>query len=124
MKAENPQLNFSEVSFARDKWGKDLFGKRFFFGISNVSNSAVDDSFFEKHCYHDLMPNQNNTMRLKRPNRGHVGNDHGGNGNRTGKCNMKGPTIKSLTRSNVALATNIDKISLTDDEDYESSEEE
>jgi hypothetical protein len=47
--AENPQLNVSEVSFARGKGGKNSFGKRGSSGISNVSNTAVDDRFFEKH---------------------------------------------------------------------------
>jgi hypothetical protein len=49
MKAENPQLNVSEVSFARGKAGKKSFGKRHSTGISNVSNAAVDDRFFEQH---------------------------------------------------------------------------
>jgi hypothetical protein len=49
MKAENPQLNVSEVSFARGKVGKNSYGKRHSTGISNVSNAAVDDRFFEKH---------------------------------------------------------------------------
>jgi hypothetical protein len=47
MKAENPQLNVSEVSFARGKAGKNSFGKRNSSGISNVSNAAMDDRFFE-----------------------------------------------------------------------------
>jgi hypothetical protein len=47
MKAENTQLNVSEVSFARGKAGKNSFGKRNSSGISNVSNDAVDDRFFE-----------------------------------------------------------------------------
>jgi hypothetical protein len=46
MKAENPQLNVYEVSFARGKGGKKSFGKRGSTGISNVSNAAVDDRFF------------------------------------------------------------------------------
>jgi hypothetical protein len=49
MKAKNPQLNVSEVSFARGKAGKNSFGKRNSTGISNLSNAAVDDRFFEKH---------------------------------------------------------------------------
>jgi hypothetical protein len=49
MKAENPQLNVSEVRFAHGKGGKNLFGKRGSSGISNVSNATVDDRFFEKH---------------------------------------------------------------------------
>jgi hypothetical protein len=36
MKAENPQLNVSEVSFARGKAGKNSYGKRHYTGISNV----------------------------------------------------------------------------------------
>jgi hypothetical protein len=58
MKGENPQLNVSEVSFARDKAGKNSFGKRNSTGISNVSNAAVDDRFFEKHEYHALTPDR------------------------------------------------------------------
>jgi hypothetical protein len=49
IKAENPQLNVSEVSFAHGKAGKNSFGKHNSTGISKVSNSAVDDRFFEKH---------------------------------------------------------------------------
>jgi hypothetical protein len=51
MKAENPQLNVSEVSFARGNAGGDSLGKRSSTGISNVSNAAVYDRFFEKHEY-------------------------------------------------------------------------
>jgi hypothetical protein len=49
MKAENPHINVSEVNFARGKGGNNSFGKRGSAGISNVSNAAVDDRFFEKH---------------------------------------------------------------------------
>jgi hypothetical protein len=49
IKAENPQLNVSEVSFARGKAGKNSYDKRHSTGISNVSKAAVDDRFFEKH---------------------------------------------------------------------------
>jgi hypothetical protein len=49
MKAENAQLNVSEARFAHGKVGKNSFGKRGSAGISNVSNTAVDDRFFEKH---------------------------------------------------------------------------
>jgi hypothetical protein len=49
MKARNPQLNVSEVSFERGKAGKNTYGKCHFTEISNVSNAAVDDRFFEKH---------------------------------------------------------------------------
>jgi hypothetical protein len=127
MKAENPQLNVSEVSFARGKGGKNSYGKRHSTGISNVSNDAVDDSFFEKHEYNALTPHQNNTLRLKRLKRGHVGKSHTGTGNNNVKNNRKGATIKSLTRSKATLSTKIDKFSLPDDdedEDESSDEEE
>jgi hypothetical protein len=101
MKAENPQLNVSEVSFARGKTGKNSFGKHNSTGISNVSNDAVDDRFFEKHEYHALTPTQKNNLRLKRLKRGHVGKGQTGNGNGNDNVNnsRKGATIKSLTRS-------------------------
>jgi hypothetical protein len=125
MKAENPQLNVSEASFARGKGGKNSFDKRGSSGISNVSNSAVDGRFFEKHDYHALTPDQKNTLRLKRLKCGHVGNGHGGNCNGNGKGNGKGPTLKSLNRSITALATKFDKFNLpNDDDDDEYSEEE
>jgi hypothetical protein len=75
LKAENPQLNVSEVSFARGKAGKNSYGKRHSTGISNVSNANVDDIFFEKHDYNALTPDQKNTLRLNRLKRGHVGKD-------------------------------------------------
>jgi hypothetical protein len=127
MKAENPQLNVSEVSFARGKAGEKTYGKRHPTGISNVSNAAVDERFFEKHEYNALNPDQKNTLRLKRLKRGHVGKSHTGSDNNNGKNNGKGVTIKSLTRSIAALSTKIDKFSLTDDnedEDESSDEEE
>jgi hypothetical protein len=123
MKAENPQLNVSEVSFAHGKGGKNSFGKQGSAGISNVSNATVYDRFFGKHEYHALNPGQNSTLRFKRLNIGHVGNGHGVNGNGNGKDNGKGPTFKSLTRSIAALANKFDNFNLPDD-DYESSEEE
>jgi hypothetical protein len=110
MKAENPQLNVSEVSFARGKAGKNSFGKRNSTGISNISNDAVDDRFFEKHEYHALTPDHKNTLRLKQIKRGHVGKGHTGNCNGNGKISEKGATLKSLTRSIAALITNIDKL--------------
>jgi hypothetical protein len=48
-KAENPQLNVSEISFARGKAGKNSYGKHHSTGISNVLNAVVDGRFFEKH---------------------------------------------------------------------------
>jgi hypothetical protein len=113
------QLNVSEVSFARGKAGKNSFGKHHSTGISNVSNAAVDDRFFEKHEYNALTPDQNNMLRLKRLNRVHVVKGHTRNGNSNGKNNGKGATINSLTRSIAALSTNIDKFSLPDDDDEE-----
>jgi hypothetical protein len=127
IKAENPQLNVSEVSFARGKAGKNSYGKRHSTGISNVSNAAVDDRLFEKHECNALTPDHKNTLRLKRLKRGHVGKSHTGTGNNNCKNNGKGETIKSLTRSIAALSTKIDKFSLPeddDDEDESSDEEE
>jgi hypothetical protein len=126
MKAENPQLNVSEVSFARGKAGKNFYGKHHSTGISNVSNAAVDDRFFEKHAYNALAPDQKNTLRLKCLKRGHVVKSHTGAGKNNGKNNGKGVTINSLTRSIAALSTKIDKFSLPDDNEYEdeSSDEE
>jgi hypothetical protein len=127
LKAENPQLNVSEVSFARGKVGKNSYGKHHSTGISNVSNAAVDDRFFEKNEYNALTPDQKNTLRLNRLKRGHVGKSHTGAGNNNGKNNGKAVTIKSLTRSIAALSTKIDKFSLPDenqDEDKSSDEEE
>jgi hypothetical protein len=117
MKDENTQLNVSEVSFACGKAGKNSFGKGHVSGVSNVSNAAVDDRFFEKHEYHALAPDQKNTLTLKRLKRGHFGKGHFGNGNGNGKNNGKRPTLKSLTRSIAALTTKIDKFSLPDDDD-------
>jgi hypothetical protein len=64
LKAEKPQLNVSEVSFARGKVGKKSYGKRHSAEISNVSNANVDDRFFEKHEYNALTPDHNNTLVL------------------------------------------------------------
>jgi hypothetical protein len=126
LKAENPQLKISEVSFAHGKAGKNSYGKRHSTGISNVSNANVDDRFFEKHDYNALTPDQKNTLRLKRFKRGHVGKSHTGAGNKNGKNNGKGATTKSLTRSIAALSTKIDNFSLPDDDEDEdeSSDEE
>jgi hypothetical protein len=107
--------------------GKNSYGKRHSTGISNVSNAAVDDRFFEKHEYNALTPDQKNTLRIKRLKRGHVGKSHTGTGNNNGKNNGKGATIKSLTCSIAELSTKIDKFSLPDDDDDdedESSDEE
>jgi hypothetical protein len=119
LKAENPQLNVSEVSFARGKAGKNSYGKRHSTGISNVSNAAVDDRFFEKHEYNALTPDQKNTLMLKRLKLVHLGKSHTGTGNNNVKKNGKGATIKSLTRSIAALSTKIDKFSFPDDDDNE-----
>jgi hypothetical protein len=120
-------LNVSEVSFARGKAGKNSYGKLHSTEISNVSNAAVDDRFFEKHEYNALTPDQNYTLRLNRLKSGHVGKSHTGTGNTNDKNNGKGATLKSLTRSIAALSTKIDKFSLPeddDDEDESSDEEE
>jgi hypothetical protein len=120
-------LNVSEVSFARgtNQGGKNSYGKRGSSVISNISNAAVDDRFFEEHEYYALTPEQNNTLRLKPLKCGHVRNGQGGGGNGNGKSDVKGPTLKSLMCSILALGAKFDKFSLpnNDDED-ESSEEE
>jgi hypothetical protein len=126
-KAANPQLNVSEVSFARGKAGKNFYEKRQSTGISNVSNANVDDRFFDKHEYNSLTPDQKNTLMLNRLKCGHVGKSHTGTGNNNVEVNWKAATIKSLTRSIAAPSTKIDKFSLPDnnqDEDESSDEEE
>jgi hypothetical protein len=89
MKAENTQLNVSEVSFARGKAGKNSYGKHHSTGISNVSNGAVDDRFFEKHTYNALTPDQRNKLRIKSLKRSHIGKRRTGNGNNNGNTNGK-----------------------------------
>jgi hypothetical protein len=84
IKDEHPQLNVSAVSFACRKAGKNLFGKRNSTGISNVSNAAVDDRFFDKHEYYAVATGQKNTLRIKRLKRVHVENGRTGNGNGNG----------------------------------------
>jgi hypothetical protein len=123
LKAENPQLNVSDVSFARGKVGKNSYGKRPSTGISNVSNANVDDRFFEKHEYNALTPDKKNTLRIKRLKCGHVGKSHTGVGNHNGNNNGKAFTIKSLTRSIATLSTKIDKFSLPDDNEDEDEDE-
>jgi hypothetical protein len=96
MKAENTQVIFSEASFAGGESGKNSFGKRNSSRILNVSNTTVDERFFEKHEYHAVAPEQKNMLRLKRLEHVHVGNGHGGNGNGgncngTGKSDQEGP---------------------------------
>jgi hypothetical protein len=118
-RAENPQLNVSDVSFSRGKAGKNSYGKRQSTGISNVSNANVDDMFFEKHDYNALTPDQKNTLGLKRLKRRHVGKSHTGAGNNNGKSNGKAVTSKSLTHSIAALSTKINKLSLPDDNEDE-----
>jgi hypothetical protein len=127
MKDENSQLNVSEVSSVCGKAGKNSYGKCHSTGISNISNAAVDDRFFEKHGYNALTPDQKNMLRLKRLKRGHVGESRTGTEYNNGKNNGKGSAIKSLTRSIAALSTKINKFSLAeddDDEDESSYEEE
>jgi hypothetical protein len=122
-KAENPQLNVYEVSFARGKAGMNSYDKSHSTEISNFLNAAVGDRFFEKHEYNALTPDHKNTRRLKRLKRGRVGNSHTGTGNNNGKNNGKGATIKSLACSIAALSTKIDKFSLPDDDEDEDEDE-
>jgi hypothetical protein len=89
MKAENPQLNVSEVSYARESGGGKGGGKRGSSGMSNNSNSDVANRFFDKHEYHTLTPEQKNNLRLKILKRGHVGN---GLSSGTAKAKQKVPS--------------------------------
>jgi hypothetical protein len=61
-------------------------------GMSNVSNAAVDDRFFDNNDNHVLTPEQKNTLCIKHLKRVHVGNGHGGGGNGNGKGNGNGNT--------------------------------
>jgi hypothetical protein len=123
MKAENPQLNVSEVSYAREAGGGKGGGKRGSSGMSNNSNSDVADRFFDKYEYHTLTPEQKNNLCLKRFKRGHVGN---GQISRDGKSHAKGSqssTIKQLQRNISALRSRFDKpVVPSDDEDECESE--
>jgi hypothetical protein len=94
-----------------------LYGKRSHSEISNVYNAAVNDRFFEKHEYHALTPEQNNTLWIKRLKRGHIGNDQGYGGNGNGNGNGKGPTLKSFICSIAVLGAKSDKCSIPNDDD-------
>jgi hypothetical protein len=63
----------SEVSFVREKAGKNSHGKWQSTEISNVLNANVDDRFFDNNEYNALTSDQKNTLRLKSLKRGHVG---------------------------------------------------
>jgi hypothetical protein len=111
MKAENPQLNVSEVTYARKSGGGNGSnggkggGKRGSSGMSSNSNGDVADRFFDKHDYHTLTQEQKNNLHLKRLKRGHVGN---GQSSRDGKSQPKGSqssTIKKLQRTISALSS-------------------
>jgi hypothetical protein len=80
MKAENLQMNFSEVNCSKNGQGdgKSYSGKRGSSGISNSTNAAIDDHFYEKHEYLALSSDQNNILCLKRVKHGHVPNQEGG----------------------------------------------
>jgi hypothetical protein len=118
MKDENPQLNVSEVSYARKSDGGKGGGKRGSSGMSNNSNSDVADRFFDKHEYHTLTPEQKNNLGLKILKRGHVGN---GQSSRDGKIQSKGSqssTIKQMQRTISALSSRFDKLGVpSEDED-------
>jgi hypothetical protein len=83
MKAENPQINVSEVNYLKNiKCGGNTYsGKRGSSGISNShsssTNAAVDDRFYEKHEYLALSSDQKKTVRLKHVKHGHVPNGEG-----------------------------------------------
>jgi hypothetical protein len=125
MKAENIQLNVSEVSYARKSGGGKGGGKRGSSGMSNNSNRDVADRLFDKHEYHTLTPEQKNNLRLKILKRGHFGN---GQSSRDGKIQSKGSqssTIKQMQRTISALSSRFDKLGVpSEDEDECESEEE
>jgi hypothetical protein len=125
MKAENPQLNISEVTYARQSGGGKGGGKRGSSGISNNSNGDVADRLFEKHEYHTLTPEQKNNLHLKRFKQGHVGT---GKNSRDGKSHAKcsqSSNIKQIQRTIYALSSRFDKLGVpNDDEDECASEEE
>jgi hypothetical protein len=121
MKAENPEMNVSEVTYARKSGGGNGGnggGKHGSSGMSSKSNGDVADRFFDKHEYHTLTPEQKNNLRLKRLKRGHVGN---GQSSRDGKSHPKGSqsyTIKQLQRTISALSSRFDKLVVpSEDED-------
>jgi hypothetical protein len=128
IKAEDPQLNVSEVTYARKLCGGNGGkggGKRGSSGMLSNSNGDVADRFFDKHEYHTLTPEQNNNLHLKRLKRGHVGN---GQSSRDGKSHPKGSqssTIKQLQRTISVLSSRFDKLGVpSEDEDKCESEEE
>jgi hypothetical protein len=125
MKAENPQLNVSDLTYAIKSGGGKWFGKRGSSGVSNNSNADIADLFFDKHEYHTLTPEQKHNLRLKRLKRGNVGT---GQNSRDGKSHAKGSqssTIKQMQRTISARSSSIDKLGVpSDDEDDCESEEE
>jgi hypothetical protein len=79
MKAENPQMNVSEVNYSKNRQGggRNYSGKRGSSGTSNSNQGSSmnvdgDDFFYEKHEYLDLSSDQKNTLHLKCVKRGHV----------------------------------------------------
>jgi hypothetical protein len=86
----------------------------------------VDDRFYENHEHHALSSEQNNTLRLKCIQRGHVGNTQGGGG-KDGKGGGKSShahNIKSIQHTSDALDTKFDKFNLPDDDDDDMLEDE
>ena len=110
-KAENPQMNVSEVSYSKYK-GKNSNGKR----GSPGGNGDVDDRFYEKEEYHALSAEQKNTLRLKRAKRGHVGSakkSGGGGGGGASKSNAGSKSsMRKMQHTIAALSTKIDELLL------------
>jgi hypothetical protein len=128
MKADNTQLNVSEVAYARKSGGGKGGGKRGSSVISNNSNGDVADRFFDKHEYHTLTPEQKNNLRLKRLKRlkrGHVGTGQNYRDDKSHAKGSKSSTIKQMQRTISALSSRFDKLGVpSDDEDECESEEE
>jgi hypothetical protein len=124
MKAENPQMNVSEVNYYKNRQsGNNSSGKR---GSSGISDGEVADRFYEKHEYHALSSEQNNNIRLKRVKRGHVGKAQCGGG-RDGKGGGKGShtvTIKSMHRTISELGAKYGNFNIPDDDYDDLSEDE
>jgi hypothetical protein len=71
MKAENPQMNVSEVSYIKNmQSGNNSSNKR---GSSGISNAEVADRFYEKHEFNTLTPENNNAICLQIVKHGHFG---------------------------------------------------
>jgi hypothetical protein len=114
MKAENAQMNVSEVNYSESNRSDNTSSDKG--ASSGISNAEVRGRFYEKHEYHALSPEQRNTLRLKR---GHIGKDERGGGTcgKGGGKRSSAKTIKYRQHTSAALSTTIDQFHLPDDDD-------